>query len=89
MTKTSIMAGIDAKCGSSYTIWRIGLTHDPVARKQEWKDAGENVTYWRDWEADSLADAQAIETYYINEKKMKGGTGGDMSPHKRVWVYVF
>ena len=51
--------------------------HDLAERKGYWKDTEkENVTYWVNWTADSLSDAQDIERHFIN-KGMKGGTGGE------------
>lgn len=87
-SKAGIIAAIEKKV-STYSIWRIGLTHDWVERKAYWKDTeNQNVTYFAAWEADSLSDAQDIEAHFIN-KGMKGGTGGDLSPHKTVYVYIF
>jgi hypothetical protein len=90
MKKTDIIAAIDAKVGSTqYSIWRIGLTHDLAERKKYWSETEkQDITHWSDWQADSLSDAQDIESYFIN-KGMKGGVGGDLSPHKTVYVYVF
>jgi hypothetical protein len=69
---------------------RIGLTHDLAERKSYWKDTEkQNVDYWKDWQADSLSDAQEIETYFIQTKGMKGGEGGNLSARKTVFVYVF
>ncbi|MGA9545354.1 MAG: hypothetical protein WBQ85_17390 [Candidatus Sulfotelmatobacter sp.] len=87
-TKASIIAAIQAKT-SSYSLYRIGLTHDLAERKTYWRDTEkENVKYWEDWKADSLSDAQDIERLFIN-KGMKGGTGGSLSANKTVYVYVF
>jgi len=47
------------------------------------------------WEADSLDIAREVENYFLNEypeqksNRMKGGTGGDMSPYKTAYVYIF
>ncbi len=89
-TKASIVAAINAKIGgTSYNIWRIGLTHDAVERKQYWRDTEKQpTTHWSQWTADSLSDAQDIESHFIN-KGMKGGTGGDLSARRTVQVYVF
>jgi len=46
------------------------------------------MSSWHNWTADSLADAQEIENYFINEKGMKGGVGGDLSARKTVYVYI-
>ncbi len=48
-TKASIITAIDVKVGSTeYKIWRIGLTHDPATRKQEWFKT-ESVVFWQQW----------------------------------------
>lgn len=87
-SKTTIMAEIQSKC-SSYSLWRIGLTHDLAERKQYWRDTkNESVTSWSSWTADSLSNAQDIEAHFIS-KGMKGGTGGGLSSWKTVYVYVF
>jgi hypothetical protein len=90
MSKSDIKAAINAKVGSSYSSWQIGLTHDPAERKTYWQDTEKkNVSCWAQWTADSLADAQDIESHFINDKGMKGGTGGDLSAYKTVYVYIF
>ncbi len=90
MTKPQIASAITTKVGTSgYSIWRIGLTHDLMERKKYWRDTeNQNTEYWSNWAADSLSDAQDIESHFIN-KGMKGGTGGDLSARKTVYVYVF
>jgi hypothetical protein len=87
-TKASIMAAIIAKVdGTQYRIWRIGLTHDLLTRRQEWAKTN-SVTHWQSWPADSLSDAQEIEAYFIS-RGMQRATGGDLSPNSAVYVYVF
>jgi len=68
-----------------FTAWRIGLTHDINERYEYWKKP-ECFLYW---EADSLADAQAVESHFINKIKMQGGTGGDLDARKTTYVYIF
>jgi len=88
-TKNTIVSGINSKVGIQFSIWRIGLTNDPVERKKTWRDTEkQSVAYWTQWQADSLSDAQDIERHFIN-KGMKGGTGGDMCVRAAVYVYVF
>jgi hypothetical protein len=87
-TAQQIANAIAAVASTSYTAWRIGLTHDLVERKAYWASQG-SVSSWRAWEADTLSDAQAVESHFINERKMKGGTGGDLSARKTVYVYIF
>jgi hypothetical protein len=93
MTKQSIIQAINARVAgvaASFSAWRIGLTHDPTERKTYWNETEkENVGCWTQWTADSLSDAQDIESYFINEKKMKGGTGGDLDFRKTTYVYIF
>lgn len=90
-TKASIESAIKAKIGSSsFGFWRIGLTHDPVERKKRWSETErQDTTYWSQWAADSLADAQDIEAYFIISKGVQGGTSVDLSPSRTVYVYVF
>ena len=69
----------------NYKAWRIGLTHDIDERYNYWKRP-EHFLYW---EANSLEDAQAVETHFINKMGMQGGTGGDLDDNKTVFVYIF
>jgi hypothetical protein len=90
MKKSDMMAAIESKRQTTeYSIWRIGLTNDLIERKVYWRDTEkESVDHWKDWQADSLSDAQDIESHFIN-KGMKGGVGGDLSDRKTVYVYMF
>ncbi|MGD0058251.1 MAG: hypothetical protein ABSD58_02425 [Verrucomicrobiia bacterium] len=90
MKKADIIAAITTRIGSSkFSVWRIGLTHDLVERKKYWADTEKlDTQYWTWWQADSLSDAQDIEAAFIN-KGMDGGTGGDLSLYKAVFVYIF
>lgn len=89
-TKSGIIAAINSKVrNTALSAWRIGLTHDLAERKKYWRDTeNQAVSHWLAWEADSLSDAQAIESHFIN-KDMKGGAGGDLSAQKTVYVYIF
>jgi hypothetical protein len=91
MTKDGIIQAINTRVGrSDFNAWRIGLTHDLGERKTYWKDTEhQDVFHWTQWTADSLADAQDIEGYFIKVKGMKNGTGGDLSPSNTVYVYIF
>ena len=87
--KTTIIAAINAKVGTGYSAWRIGLTHDLADRKKFWGETEkQNVFHWSAWTADSLKDAQEIESFFIN-KGINGGTGGDLDSRKTTCVYVF
>ncbi len=91
MSKNDIIDAIIARVGTSgFSSWRIGLTQDLAERKTHWKETEkEDIQYWTNWTADSLTEAQDIESFFINVKGMKGGTGGDMSPWKTTYVYIF
>lgn len=81
----AIINRVENSQGSKYSDWRIGITNDPEDRKAEWN----YPKYWQQWQADSLKDAQEIETFFIHEKRMQGGTGGNLSPYRSVHVYIF
>ncbi len=84
----SIIAGIIQRVNASrepnVRTWRIGITHDVNKRFEEWGKP-QHFLYWQ---ADSLSVAQAVESHFINHG-MQGGTGGDMSPWKNTFVYIF
>lgn len=89
-TMQAIIGGIDQRVKSSkepnyYKAWQIGITQDVQQRYKDWG----TPQYFQYWEADSLQDAQAIEAHFINQKGMKGGTGGDLSPKAKTYVYIF
>lgn len=89
-TKASIIAGIEFKVGGSsiYSAWKIGVTHDPEERQRYWKYKEiTNIDRWGYWQANSLGEAQEIESRFI-EKGMTGCTGGNLSRFKPVFVYV-
>jgi len=90
MNAQQIAQAIMVKIGNtSPTIWRVGLTHDLATRREQWRVDGETVTHWSQWLADSLAVAEAVESHFINQLKMKGGTGGNLDSRRAVYVYVF
>jgi hypothetical protein len=89
MTKLTIINETEEQVGNtSFSAWQIGITHTPDERKTYWGKK-ENISGWTLWKADSLSDAHDIESYFINHKKMKGGTGGEMDSRKATFVYVF
>jgi len=62
-TKASIFPAIQSKVGSNYSAHRIGVTHDLADRKTYLEGhLKKNVDYWKDWQADSLSDAQDIDS---------------------------
>ncbi len=89
-TRSNVVSAIISKVGTTnFSIWRISLTHDLSERKQYWADImKQNITWWASWTANSLSDAQDIEAHFIS-RGMKGGTGGNLSNHRTVYIYVF
>ncbi len=90
MTKAKIKSAVETKRGNTgYIVWHIGLTHNLAERKKYWGETERvNVNLWSEWQADSLSDAQDIESYFV-KKGMKGTTGENLSPSKMTYVYVF
>lgn len=87
--KRAIIDRVESSMAVDYSVWTIGLTYDPVERKQQHETNGKSTKNWEQWAADSLSDAQDIESHFINTKGIKGGTGGDLSARKTVYVYIF
>ena len=87
--KQAIVNRVESSKSGDYSAWTIGLTHDTDERKQQHEDEWNSTNYWKQWVADSLSDAEDIESHFISEKSMKGGTGGNLSAHKEVYVYIF
>jgi hypothetical protein len=63
---------------ADYSLWTIGLTQFPEERKKQ-----------RQWIADSLSDAQSIQSFFVNQKGMRGGTNMDFNEHKTIYIYIF
>jgi hypothetical protein len=87
--KQAIIDRVESSKTVDYSAWTIGLTHDPAERKQQHEADKKSTKHWKQWIADLLSDAQDIESYFIKTKGMKGGTGGDLSARKTVYVYIF
>lgn len=86
MNESDIKSAIERVVGTtSYSSWIIGITNDPVRRRKEHDDEGENTKYWHDWKADSETIARNVEKYF-QDKGMKGSTGGGEHP---TYVYIF
>ena len=67
------MNRVEAPKKVNYSAWTIGLTHDTSTRKQQHKDDGKETKYWKQWTADSLSDAEAIEPSFktLQERNTK------------------
>jgi len=88
MKEDEIKQGIEdivKRTKGKYSIWYIGITNDPKRRRKEHEEEGENTKVWRDWETDTKAIAESVESYF-KKKGMKGGTGGSENPK---YVYIF
>jgi hypothetical protein len=70
---------------SLYRDWKIGITHDVDDRYREWG----RPERFRHWKANSLNEAQTVETYFVRQKGMKGIHGGDLDPLRDAFVYIF
>lgn len=81
----AIISHVESAKTKDYSLWTIGITQNPIDRRE---DHG-NPAYWQSWEAVSLDDAQEIESHFINEKGMVGGTGGDLHLLLTTYVYIF
>ena len=70
-----IVYGIDSTVRSSrsaYSDWRIGTTDDPLGSRKRHQDEGRYTRLWKQWQADSEADARSVEAYFV-DKGMKSG----------------
>lgn len=85
----AIINRVESAKTADYSAWTIGLTHNPTDRKQQHEEEEKATQHWKQWVAESLSDAQEIESFFINKKGMKGGTGGDLSLRDTVYVYIF
>jgi hypothetical protein len=76
---------------TSFSAWRIGLTHEPQERKRHWKNVEEkDVSCWTTWRADSLTDAKDVEDYFVGVRGMKSVTNGeDWTLSNTGYVYIF
>ncbi len=70
---------------SAYSDWRIGTTDDPPGRRKMHQDEGRYTRLWKQWEADSEADARSVQAYFV-DKGMKSGADWGM---KGNFVYIF
>lgn len=70
--------------GRPYGQWIVGVTDDPARRRGEYKSAGHDTSWWKEWNADSEQAARSVEQHFLN-KGMRGGAGGSGSAD---YVYV-
>ncbi len=89
LIKQAISNRVESSKEVDYSAWTIGITQDPDQRRNQHKSEVENIKHWTQGTADSLSDAQAIESLFINDKHMKGGTGGNLVPGVITHVYIY
>ncbi len=79
-SESAIKAAIE-KIVTTYSLWTIGVTDDPVRRKSEHG----NPQYWHQWDADTETAARNVEKHFL-DKDMKGSGGG---LGRADYVYIF
>ena len=89
MKKQGIIDAIDNRSRKDYSLWRIGVTSDSIARKKEHENKGRITKYWKQWKITSPKVAKEIESYFIIEKGMRGGLYRNLNKSKKVYVYIF
>jgi hypothetical protein len=70
---------------STYSDWRIGITDDPLGSRRRHQDEGRDTRLWKQWEADSEADARSVKAYFV-DKGMKNGVDWETKGNS---VYIF
>ena len=90
MTRDSIIRDITKymeEFGGYYSDWYVGIASSPKERLFDAhnveKDGGNGWIYL---EADTESIAREVESYFINQKKTRGGTGGGTYPR---YVYAY
>lgn len=83
-----IKTGIDHFMKDHHDHWYIGITNDPKYVK---KKNGFPI-YWRQWETDSLEDAEEIENYYHKKGCIHCQqifSEKEFDEENRVFVYIY
>ncbi|MGB8681570.1 MAG: hypothetical protein WCD12_01680 [Candidatus Binatus sp.] len=86
-TSERIISEIEGTVQGHYGDWRIGIANDPSDRKTRMANTA-NISCWRQWAADSLADAQEIEEHFVDKKMMRARGSGALDS-RTVFVYIF
>jgi len=84
MVAADIISAITVMVGSSHKEWKIGVTNELV----DHDEFRERHPRWNSWQAASLGDAHAVESHFLGHG-MEHASGGEVSNHKAVYVYVF
>lgn len=95
MNESEINKAIATRVGNSKhpdgrdpKMWRVGITNNLADSKKRHECEGRSIANWKDWNADSKKVAEDVERYWIHEKGMNGGTGGNVDGSKPVYVYI-
>ena len=80
-SESTIKLAIERIVVGKYSIWTIGVTDDPVRRRDEHGNPGA----WRYWDADTETVARNVEKHFL-DRGMKGGGGGG---GRADYVYIF
>jgi hypothetical protein len=86
MTKHYIINAIEKMIGAtSYTLWTIGVTDDPDAKKKHFESVNTATRFWQHWQADTLSDAKDILEHFTAQ----GMTNAPLDEGNALWVYVY
>lgn len=67
--------------------WSIGVTDDPDGARRALSASGFDVGQWRQWEADTTLDAQAVGSLFVTLGM--NGRGMDENKSTSATVFVF
>jgi len=84
MNAQEITQAIDDRAAPDYGLWRIGITANPSATKQLYKN--EDLKDWSEWQADSQDVARAVASHFLDAgmKESEPGVIGEPT-----YVYIF
>jgi len=74
---------------ADFSIWRVGLTHDPGEMKKYHEEKGRSTEHWKQWKTDTVTDAQHIRFYLTRSKGMQESTSDELDARRPVYVYIF
>lgn len=80
-----IIGSVVTEQQADFEAWRIGVTHDVKERYAEWN----RPERFQFWQADTLREAQALESYFVHFKGMQGWSGGELELDRDAYVYIF
>jgi len=75
------------ECGGNYSDWYVGITANKDQRLFVDHNVKENGGAWISYKASSSDLTRAVEKYFIDDCKTKGGPGG--GDDNSVYVYAY